>query len=34
LPNAETSHQLRQLGFEITSTPTRYVPISWPKGTP
>ncbi len=31
VPNADVSHQLRELGFDITSTPTRYVPISWPK---
>ena len=31
-PNIETSQQLHHLGFEITPTPTRYVPISWPQG--
>ena len=32
-PNIEMTNQLCHLGFEITTTPTRYVPISWPKGT-
>jgi ubiquinone/menaquinone biosynthesis C-methylase UbiE len=31
-PDINMTNQLRHLGFEITTTPTRYVPISWPKG--
>lgn len=30
-PNSEICSQLRDAGFEVTPTPTRYVPISWPK---
>jgi hypothetical protein len=30
-PSSEICNQLRDAGFEVTPTPTRYVPISWPK---
>ena len=32
MPSIEIVKQLRHSGFEITATPTRYMPISWPKG--